>query len=409
MSKPVPRLLSVNVGMPRDIEWRGQVVHTGIWKKPVQGAHMVRRLNVEGDGQGDLAGHGGEQRAVMVYQMDSYRYWERHLGRSDFTFGQFGENFTVDGLADDEVCVGDRYRIGQALFEVTQPRVTCYRVGIRMNEPQMPALLVSHHRPGFYLRVLEEGTVAAGDEIRKVAEGLERMSVTEIDALLYLPGRTRERLERTLRIPALSQGWRTSFQALLEQDLRDQDVNAERRRGNPGLTSVAGQPAGWVGFQPLRVARINRESISVASFWLEAKDGSPLPPALPGQSLVVRLKLDTDAQPILRNYSISSAPGTGGYRISVKQEENGTGSSFLHRHVQAGDFLDCSAPRGSFTLRAGYGPVVLMSAGIGATPVLAMLHALAAAGSAQEIWWLYGARNGDEHPFARESRELVQS
>ena len=153
----VARLLAVNVGLPRDITWRGTTVHTGIWKEPVEGRRMVRRLNVEGDGQGDLAGHGGEHRAVMVYQIESYRYWEGQLGRSDFTYGQFGENFTVEGLPDDEVCIGDRYRIGAALFEVTQPRVTCYRVGIRMDEPRMAALLVSHRRPGFYFRVLQAG------------------------------------------------------------------------------------------------------------------------------------------------------------------------------------------------------------------------------------------------------------
>ena len=133
------RLLSVNVGLPRDITWQGKIVHTGIWKAPVEGTRMVRRLNVEGDGQGDLAGHGGEHRAVFVYQIDSYRYWERFLGRNDFVLGQFGENFTVEGLPDNEVCIGDRYLIGDAEFEVTQPRVTCYRVGIRMNESRMPS------------------------------------------------------------------------------------------------------------------------------------------------------------------------------------------------------------------------------------------------------------------------------
>src|SRR6202049_1636268 len=187
----VNSVISVNVGLPRDIEWQGKLVHTGVWKKSVPGRVMVRRLNVDGDGQGDLAGHGGEHRAVMVYQMDSYRHWGRHLGRNDFTLGQFGENFTVEGLADDEVCIGDRYRIGTATFEVTQPRVTCYRVGIRMNDPRIPALLVSHHRPGFYFRVLEEGDVQAGDEIIKLGSGPEQMPVAEADALLYLPGHTR--------------------------------------------------------------------------------------------------------------------------------------------------------------------------------------------------------------------------
>jgi hypothetical protein len=136
------QLLSVNVERPQEIAWRGKTVYTSVWKAPVQGRRLVRRLNVDGDAQGDLHGHGGEHRAVFVYQMDSYRYWERELKRSDFTFGQFGENFTVEGLADSEVCVGDRYRIGGALFEVTQPRVTCYRVGIRMEEPRMGACCV---------------------------------------------------------------------------------------------------------------------------------------------------------------------------------------------------------------------------------------------------------------------------
>ena len=129
---------SVNVGLPRDVSWHGRSVRTGVWKRPVPGVSQVRRLNIDGDGQGDLAGHGGENRAVFVYQLDSYEYWQRELGRHDFEYGQFGENFTVSGLPDDEVRIGDRFEVGEALFEVTQPRVTCYRVGIRMNDPRMP-------------------------------------------------------------------------------------------------------------------------------------------------------------------------------------------------------------------------------------------------------------------------------
>ena len=211
------RLLSVNVGQPREIAWRGKTVYTSVWKEPVEGRRLVRRLNVDGDAQGDLAGHGGEHRAVLVYQMDSYHYWERELKRHDFTFGQFGENFTVEGLADSEVSIGDRFRIGGATFEVTQPRVTCYRVGIRMDEPRMAALLVAHRRPGFYLRVVEEGEVGAGDEIVRVLQGPERLTVAAVNALLYLPGATKEDLERALRIPALSPGWKSSFEALLRQ------------------------------------------------------------------------------------------------------------------------------------------------------------------------------------------------
>ena len=233
------RLLSVNVGLPRDIAWKGRTVHTGIWKDPVRGRCRVGRLNLDGDGQGDLAGHGGEQRAVFVYQIESYRYWQEQLKRTDFVHGQFGENFTIEGLPDDAVCIGDRYRIGSALFEVTQPRVTCYRVGIRMNEPRMPALLTSSGRPGFYFRVLQEGEVGAGDDIVKVGEAAERMTVAEINALLYSPDHPRDRLERALRIEALSPGWRSSFEALL------QSQTTAAGSGNAGLApAAAAHPVG---------------------------------------------------------------------------------------------------------------------------------------------------------------------
>ena len=367
----------------------------------LKAAVAARRLNLEGDGQGDLAGHGGEQRAVLVYQTDSYRYWERTLGRSDFTFGQFGENFTVEGLLDSEVCIGDRYRIGSALFEVSQPRVTCYRVGIRLNDPRMPALLVAHHRPGFYLRVLEEGDVGAGDEITKVAEGPERFTVADMDALLYLPGHHPDQLQRALRIPALSAGWKGSFEALAKQEA------GVAALGNPGLSPAAGPPPAWRGFQSLRVSRVDRESTGIISLTLEATDGSRLPPALPGQFIVLRLRSAADQPALLRNYSLSGIPDAGSYRVSVKQELNGKGSTFLHTHIKDGDVLEVSAPRGSFTLQPGDGPVVLLSAGIGATPVLAMLHALAASRSTRPIWWLYGARNAAEQPFAREARDVL--
>jgi ferredoxin-NADP reductase/MOSC domain-containing protein YiiM len=396
--------LAVNVGLPQDVAWRGATVHTGVWKAAVAGPRMVRRLNIEGDGQGDLAGHGGEQRAVLVYQIDSYRYWQDQLGRNDFVYGQFGENFTVDGLSDDEVCVGDRYRIGDAVFEVTQPRVTCYRVGLRMNEPRMAALLVAHRRPGFYLRVLMEGQVQAGNDIVKVAAGPEGMTVAEINALLYLPGHPRRDLARALRIPALSPGWQTSLQALLDHAAADQRGGA----GNPGLTSAAGSPPpAWSGFRALRVGRIDSESQSVFSLQLATTDSVPLPAALPGQFVTLRLQPDPDGPPLLRSYSLSGQPGARAYRISVKQEPHGAASTYLRTHIHAGDTVDVAAPRGTFTLRPGDTPVLLLSAGVGATPVLAMLHALAAERSAREVWWLHGARNGTEHPFAEESRALL--
>lgn len=363
---------------------------------------MVSKLNIDGDAQADLAGHGGEQRAVFVYQADSYRYWEHVLGRNDFSFGQFGENLTVEGLPDNEVCIGDRYQIGDAVFEVTQPRVTCYRVGIRMNEPRMAALLVAHRRPGFYFRVLQEGEVGAGDEIVKVADGPERMTVAEIDALLYLPEHSRQQVERALRIPALSIGWQSSFQAIFNQEL-----SATSTSGNPGLANEEQAPA-WPGFRQMRVASVRKETNTVTSFILVPIDGQTLPVALPGQFVVLRLQVDPDNPPVIRSYSLSDLPGTDHFRISVKGESNGIGSSFLCNQVREGDVLNVSAPRGSFTLRAGKNPVVLLSAGVGATPVMSMLHRLAAEGSERQVWWIYGARDRANHPFAEESRSLVK-
>jgi ferredoxin-NADP reductase/MOSC domain-containing protein YiiM/ferredoxin len=395
------RLLSVNVGLPRDIGWKGRTVHTGIWKNPVQGRCRVRRLNLDGDGQGDLQGHGGEHRAVFVYQIESYCYWREQLKRPDLgnpkSFGQFGENFTIEGLPDDAVCIGDRYRIGSALFEVTQPRVTCYRVGIRMNEPRMAALLTSSGRPGFYFRVIEEGEVGAGDEIVKVGEAKERMTVAEINALLYFPNHPHGLLERALRIEALSPGWHGSFEALL----------GSSTGGNAALTPEAAAHPAAPGFHRLAVTSIDRESADVLSVTMQSPHGQPLPRSQPGQYIVLRLQAAAEGAPIFRSYSLSGPPSTGRYRISVKVEPGGVAGTWLRDRVRVGDPLDISSPRGSFILQDGEQPVVLLSAGIGATPVLAMLHALAAARTARQVSWLHAARDREHHPFAAEVRCLM--
>jgi ferredoxin-NADP reductase/MOSC domain-containing protein YiiM len=395
------RLLSVNVGLPRDIAWKGRTVHTAIWKQPVRGRCRVGRLNLDGDGQGDLAGHGGEQRAVFVYQIESYRYWQEQLGRTDFVHGQFGENFTIEGLPDKTACIGDRYRIGSVLFEVTQPRVTCYRVGIRLNELRMPALLTSSGRPGFYCRVLQPGEVCAGDDIVKEGEATERMTVAEINALLYSPDHPRDRLERALRIDALSPGWRSSFEALL------QSYTSAAGSGNAGLAPAAAAHPAAPGFRPLAVRAIDQESADVLSLTMQSPDGQPLGAALPGQYVVVRLRPTAGGPPLFRSYSLSGAQSTERYRISVKIEANGAAGTYLRDHVRAGDALDVSAPRGSFILLSGERPVVLLSAGIGATPVLAMLHALAVARSTRQVLWLHGTRDRQHHPFAAEVRRLM--
>ncbi len=393
------RLVSVNVGMPKDVQWRGKTVYTGIWKTPVEGPVMVRRINIDGDGQGDLAGHGGEQRAVMVYQTESYDFWKTYLNRDDLAPGHFGENFTVTGLADDEVCIGDRYRIGDAEFEVTQPRVTCFRIGLRLNEPEMPNLLVARHRPGFYFRVITEGHVRAGDDIVRTRRGRHELSVADVDALLYLPDRNIEQLRKVVDVPALSPGWQQSFK----------DMLAAHENSTTATAPPIGVEPGWNGFRALRVSAIDRESENVLSIHLAADDHTSLPRALPGQYLTVRVPGAGDPAP-LRSYSLSGDPGAGFYRISVKREEHGLVSRWLHAHIQPGSVIEAAAPRGDFYLADDSTAVVLVSAGIGATPVLAMLHALAAAGSStRDIWWLHTSRNRETQAFATEVTTLIDS
>ncbi len=393
------KLVSVNVGLPQNVEWRGQRVFTGIWKHAVAGERAVRRLNVDGDGQGDLAGHGGEQRAVFVYQTSSYAFWERKLQRHDFTLGQFGENFTVEGLSDDEVCIGDRFRIGSAIFEVTQPRVTCYRVGIRLNDPQMPARLVAEGRPGFYLRVLNEGNVAAGDTIELVYRNADSVTVADVDALLYRPQPDLGKVRQALTVPALSPGWRMSLQAILAEPAG--------ATGSPGLATADLAPQARAGFRRAHIASLSHVTADIVAVGLAAADGGALDPAEPGQYVVLKAHASPDSAPIVRSYSLTETGRGDLYELGVKCERNGAMGGYFSQRARVGDEIEISAPRGSFVLRESQTPAVFISAGIGITPVLAMLKAVAADKSERSVWWLYGARSGAEHPFAQEVRALL--
>jgi ferredoxin-NADP reductase/ferredoxin len=266
----------------------------------------------------------------------------------------------------------------------------------------MPTLLVAHHRPGFYLRVIREGEIGAGDRIVKLADGPERMSVAEIDALLYSAAHPVEALRRAVRIPALSPGWRGSMQEMLAA------AEAGGRTGNAGLGPGASAPPAWRGFRRVVIAASREESADVRSFELAAEDGSPLPPALPGQNLAVRVRPNPDAPAVTRNYSLCGPVGTPNYRIGVKNE-HGLASGFLHQSVRAGSHLEISAPRGSFTLAPGAAPVVFISAGVGVTPMLGMLHGAAAtdAETSRPVWWLHAARDRAHHSFATEADGLL--
>lgn len=394
------RLLSINVGTPLDVDFpNGKRVATAIWKTPVTGRVIARRLNIDGDRQADLLGHGGEQRAVLVYQADSYRYWQKFLSREEMAWGQFGENLSVDGLPDSEVCIGDRFLIGDAIFEVSQPRVTCHKLAIHMNQDDMPSLMVRHDRPGFYLRVIREGEIGAGDEILKIAAAQNGMSVSAINKLLYASPHPRQMLRAASEIDALSPGWKESFRSLLD-DNADSFANA-------GLSPHKLSPSAWTGFKQLKVSRISIESDDVKAIELADPSGSNLPAFRAGQHIVLRLP-QRDGTKIYRSYSLTGSVSRG-YRIAVKRLPSGLAGKYLHDDLAIGDFIDTSAPRGDFVLDAHTPkPVVFISGGIGVTPLLSMLYAIVEdRPTGDNVWWIHGSKNSSHTVFDSEVTALL--
>jgi MOSC domain-containing protein YiiM len=208
-------ILSLNVSLPREVRDADRTLRTGIFKEPVTGRRMLRLTNFEGDGQADLENHGGRSKGACVYSHDHYAYWEDELGLDPLPFGQFGENLTVRGLTEDEVHIGDVFRVGDAKVEVSQPRIPCSKLGMRMGSSGFPKLFLASLRTGFYLRVLEEGELGAGDALERLALGPEQVPVREACRLLHFDRGNREGIRRVLTIPALSAEWRRAFEKLL--------------------------------------------------------------------------------------------------------------------------------------------------------------------------------------------------
>ena len=391
------RLKSVNVSMPKDVVHNGKTVTTGIFKEPVEGRVMLRRLNLDGDGQADLWGHGGAFRAVYVYSFENYAYWARELGRDDFTIGQFGENFTVEGMLEDDIRVGDVFRVGSALVEVSQPRVPCYKLAIKMGIEGFQNQFLASGRMGFYFRVLEEGEVGAGDTIELVRRDPRALTVREVNDLLYFDKENLKETAKALDIPALSHGWKGSFEERL--------AKAE--------TPVGGRE----GYRNFVVERRERESETVTSFYLVPEDGAALPAFLPGQFLTFELTIPGQPKPLLRTYSLSDSPKPEYYRVSIKREaapadrpdlKPGLSSTYFHDQVDVGAKLRVGAPRGKFHLDPdGERPVVLLSAGVGLTPMISMMNAIVESGTGRSVWFIHGARNGRVHAMGAQVRRMV--
>jgi MOSC domain-containing protein YiiM len=211
------KLVSVNVGLPREVEWRGKTVLTSIFKAPVSGRIHVEKLNLRGDRQSDLSVHGGKDKAVYAYPSEHYAFWRTQLPGAELAWGAFGENFTTEGLLEDRVCIGDRVRCGSAELVVRQPRMPCFKLGIRFGRPDMVKRFQQSGRTGFYLAVLREGEVAAGDPLELVASQQDRVSVAEIAGLFTADAPDQELLRRVSQLPGLPEGWRDHFRARLQE------------------------------------------------------------------------------------------------------------------------------------------------------------------------------------------------
>lgn len=397
------KLVSINVSLPKTVYHQGRQVNTGIYNEPVAGRVMVRKLNVDGDGQADLKVHGGVYKAVYIYDIENIRYWRKKLGRDDLAYGHFGENFSVEGMPDDRIYIGDIFRIGDVLLEVTQPRVPCFKLEIKMGLPGFSGQFLASGRLGFYCRVIAEGYVEAGDLIARTQLGPEKISVREFARLYYFEPHNWAKIRRIMRIPALPPGWRRAF----GKHLKTAGTKGQKRKT---------PERAWPGFRPFIVLRKVPESHSIASFYLQPEDGEPLPPYLPGQFLTFKLDIPDLPRPVIRTYTLSDGPcHTEYYRITVKREpppedsEIISGSNYFHNLVEPGTRLQVAASRGDFFLDPKDDtPVVLLNGGVGMTPMISMLNAIVDAGSKRPVWFVHGTRNGLHHAMREHMRQLTE-
>jgi ferredoxin-NADP reductase/MOSC domain-containing protein YiiM len=394
------KLLSVNVSLPKQVPYNGKIITTGIFKEPVSGRVLVHSLNAQGDGQADRKVHGGRDMAVYAYPFEHYEFWEETLGRPEFPFGQFGENLTVEGLSEGNVRVGDIFRVGGALLQVTQPRIPCYKLALRMGEgTDFPKRFQDSGRLGFYLRVIEEGEVGAGDIIERVDTDGRSVTIAEFIHIYLHETHDPDSIRRVLVSRDLGDAWCIYLEKMLE-----------KAGPTPG-------PSGWEGYRTFIVDRRAPESETITSFYLVPEDGGPLPPFKPGQFLTFRLVIPGQSKPITRTYTISDRPDAGYYRVSIKRETPpahrpdappGLSSNYFHDHVRPGAKLCVKAPRGEFWLDPGDDtPVVLVSAGVGLTPLISMLNGIVAAGSGRPVWFIHGTRGGREHAMGEHVRRLA--
>lgn len=389
------KVISVNVGLPRTVQWKGKAVSTGIFKTPVSGRIHLRTLNFDGDRQADLSAHGGPDKAAYAYPAEHYAYWHRELPDMTLPWGMFGENLTTEGLQEDTLKIGARFRIGSAELVVTQPRLPCFKLRLRFGRDDMVKRLLASDRQGVYFKVATEGEVAAADPIVVVDWAEDSVPVSEVTRLYARDKDDLEGLRRIVGVAALPTDWRDYF---------EEQIRQVSGRGRPRLT----QPPAWAGFRPFTLREKVRESDDIASFHLVPKDRQPLPPYLPGQYLTVQASIPGMERPVVRSYSLSDVARDDHYRLTIKriasrsensQSASGLASIHFHDRLAVGDCIEAKAPTGTFTIDVTQHdrPVVLIGGGIGLTPLVSMVNSIVAAASPRETWLLYGVRNGREY------------
>ncbi len=389
------KVISVNLGLPRTVQWKGKTVSTAIFKTPVSDRITLRLLNLDGDRQADLSVHGGRDKAVYAYPAEYYAYWHREFPDTALPWGMFGENLTTEGLREDGLQVGDRLRIGTAEVVVTQPRMPCFKLGLRFGRDDIVKRFLASGHTGFYFRVITEGEVQVGDPIVLVERTAGSVAVSEITRLYARDKDDLEGLRRIADVATLPGDWRDYFREQI-------DRVAARPQRRPAQTPS------WAGFRSFTLREKVREGDNVSSFHFVPEDGRPLPSYLPGQYLTVRLYIPGVERPVVRSYSLSDTARTDHYRLTIKRiaqraEElraaSGLVSTYFHDQLAVGDRIEAKAPAGTFTVdvRQHDRPLVLIGGGIGLTPLLSMLNSIAAAESPRETWLLYGVRDDREH------------
>jgi MOSC domain-containing protein YiiM/ferredoxin-NADP reductase len=382
-------VISLNVGEPRQVTYRGMSFRTGIFKAPVDQPLTLKKLNFAGDGQADLSAHGGIDKAVYCYPIEHYDFWRREIGRASLPMGQFGENVTTAGALETELRIGDILRMGTAVVQVSEPRIPCYKLVMHMDAgSDFSVRFLAANRTGFYCRVLEEGVVERSDAITLVSRNMSSPTVREVIAATQFADRDPVALRRVVRARDISVKWRSRVRRM---------IDAEARRRIEATSSPA---------QAMRVDKIVPETADVISLWLRPDGGTRMFDSLPGQYLTIVWPDGTKS-----TYSLSALHRAQRCRITVKLVRNAQGalgqSSARIAALRAGALLDVERPRGNFhpDLDADT-PLVLAGAGIGVTPIMSMIEHATRSGR-RDVFAAFGMRRPGEHPLASELAELA--